>query len=978
MSCGLTSPILVASLLAWPAFLACAQDNLFTNPGFERLDDTGRPEGWAPVDFGTGGKSAVGTDGGHTGDTYVVLSATENENRSCWRQQVLWPNDGPGVTVSGWYRTRGVAAGDGKGASIRFLFNDDPNKWHHLKLETVFFPPSEQWRFVSTTLEVPEGTRAVVIELFHWYTPGETHWDDVTIQVATAEQLAAMPLPPSIAVDREPTLGRNLPYSPADGERVTLNPPPFRWLPSGAEAAYRLQVARDDRFEGDMPVDLEGLQWACEMLAQTLEPGTWYWRYGVDRGRPGVAWSRARRFEVPADADPWPYPAPEAFLVPRQRPHLFFRPEEMGEYRRRASEGDLKAYAEGLVRATRGWAEEELVPEPYFLPGGEARSPQYVIYIRTTRPPMDRMETAALAYLLTGDEACGAEAKRRLLHFFSWDPSGATSVFHNDEPAMWVMMRGIRAYDWTYDLFTPQEREQVEGSMRVRAADFYKKLRGMPFENNPFESHAGRIIGFLGEAAVEFHNQWPEAQEWLQYITRIYWGVYPAWGKDDGGWNEGPGYWSAYMSFGLHFVVALRQATGIDLSQRPFFRNTPYYLLYLTPPFSQMAPFGDGTQWKPSRPGALMYWFSTLTQDPYIRWYTESLGQGSGGGPLGVVLRDDGLKGQAPLDLPLARQFPGVGLAALHTNLADGAEDVSFLLRSSPYGAVSHGHNDQNCFVLEAYGEALAIASGYYNYYGSPHHDKWTRQTKAKCGITFDGGQGQDRGWQAQGAITDFIHGRAFDLVTGDATRAYGGRLSRALREVVHVRPGIFVIRDDLASDEPRTFEFWLHSIDQMDVSDETRSVVIKRPKATLTTRFLAPGEIDLRQTDQFDPHPAWPEGTEYARNWHVTASFTAPAEEGEFLSVLLPAKAGEEALLPATRALKSDTARGVELTWPDGRRTIVGFALPGVEGAVALEGVGSDGRVFAVSFAPDGSPEDSLLSRGTSLRVGERELGER
>jgi len=163
-----------------------------------------------------------------------------------------------------------------------------------------------------------------------------------------------------------------------------------------------------------------------------------------------------------------------------------------------------------------------------------------------------------------------------------------------------------------------------------------------------------------------------------------------------------------------------------------------------------------------------------------------------------------------------------------------------------------------------------------------------------------------------------------------------------------------------------------------MDVSDETRSVVIKRPKATLTTRFLAPGEIDLRQTDQFDPHPAWPEGTEYARNWHVTASFTAPAEEGEFLSVLLPAKAGEEALLPATRALKSDTARGVELTWPDGRRTIVGFALPGVEGAVALEGVGSDGRVFAVSFAPDGSPEDSLLSRGTSLRVGERELGER
>jgi len=126
-------------------------------------------------------------------------------------------------------------------------------------------------------------------------------------------------------------------------------------------------------------------------------------------------------------------------------------------------------------------------------------------------------------------------------------------------------MRGCRAYDWTYDLFTPEERQKVETSMRGRAADFYKLLRNKPYENNPYESHAGRIIGFLGEAALEFHNEWPEAQEWLQYITRIYWGVYPAWGKDDGGWNEGPGYWSAYMSFALHFVVALKQATSIDL-----------------------------------------------------------------------------------------------------------------------------------------------------------------------------------------------------------------------------------------------------------------------------------------------------------------------------------------------------------------------------------------------------------------------------
>ena len=100
---------------------------------------------------------------------------------------------------------------------------------------------------------------------------------------------------------------------------------------------------------------------------------------------------------------------------------------------------------------------------------------------------------------------------------------------------MWIMMRGIRAYDWTYELFTPEERAKVEASMRVRAADFFDLLRRKPYDNNPYESHAGRIIGFLGEAALEFLPEWPEARTWLDYITQIYWGVYPAWGGDDGG-----------------------------------------------------------------------------------------------------------------------------------------------------------------------------------------------------------------------------------------------------------------------------------------------------------------------------------------------------------------------------------------------------------------------------------------------------------
>lgn len=948
----------------------------FRNAGFELATPDGKgPADWQPVDFGTGGQFAWRDDGPHSGSRYAGLIGAGETQRCCWRQSVLWDDTHRGVAVGGWYRTRGAQPAAGKGPSIRFLFNYEPGKWDHLAVVNVPYPAAADWTEVKAVVPVPRRTRQVVVELFHWFTPGETHWDDVWIRPATTEELAAVPLPPEYAIDRPPVPGRSIGYWPEDGVAVALNPPPFRWLPSGriGEVTYRLQVARDEGFERPA-VDLENLPWCARMLGAELAPGEWWWRYGVERPELPVAWSRARRFVVREDATPWPFPPPEAFRVSAARPRLFIPADRLADYRERARSGDLKPAAEHLVAAVQKYAGEPLVAEPDRLPDDQERKPQvYVEIIRSTRPPMDRMEQAALAYLLTGDRVCGEEAKRRLLHFFSWDPHGSTSIFHNDEPAMWVMMRGTRAYDWTWDLFTPDERSAVEGAMRERAADFYRQLTSMPFENNPYSSHPGRTIGFLGEAALSFLPDWPEARTWLEYITTIYWGVYPAWGKDDGGWNEGPGYWSAYMSFALHFVTARQRATGIDLAQRPFFRNTPYYKLYVGPPHSQISPFGDGTQWRPTPAGGLMYAFSTLTGDPVIRWYANTLNQGPGSDVLGVVLRDDSLRAEPPTELPLARLFEGVGLACLRTDLVDGANDVGFVFKSSPFGAVSHGHNEQNCFMIEAYGEPLAIASGYYNYYGSPHHDQWTRQTKAKCGITIDGGIGQDRGWEAQGRITGFVGGAAFDLVCGDAGAAYGGRLTRAVREVVHVRPGRFVMRDDLASNEPHSFEYRLHALDAMTIDEAAAAVFIRRPKASLAVRFLLPDRLRISQTDQFEPPPTYPADANFPNNWHITAA-TEPTASAEFLTLLEARRPDHDGSPAAAEGLTTDGAHGVWLDAPDDRRVLVVFARPGAERwqVAALQ---SDGRVAAVRLDRDGRPTAWLLHGGTTLAWGDRRL---
>jgi len=725
-------------------------------------------------------------------------------------------------------------------------------------------------------------------------------------------------------LDREPGPLQG-PYSPADGIVAASNPPPFVWVPAGKDLTYCLQVSSSDDFSSPETRTYRDLDISIHSFREPLKSGKWFWRYGVQKAEGDVAWSRTRSFTIPEDARVWPFPDVDDAIasVPRTRPRLFFLAHQVAEYRKRCKD-DLGETCRSLCRTCDRYVGQELVPEPPRVEGsGAERGKSYQHIFRTTRPPMDAMERCGLVYLMTGEKKYGLEAKRRILHFFSWDPAGSTSLFHNDEPAMWMMMRGVRAYDWTYNLFSPSEREKVEATMRVRASQFYDRLHGR-FESSPHDSHAGRILGFLGEASLAFCHEWPEARQWLDYVLQVFWAVYPAWAADDGGWHEGPGYWSSYMSFVLHFVVPLRNATGIDLMQKPFFRNTPYYKLYTNPPYARISPFGDGEHSGPSRgAGELMYQFSALLKDPYIRWYADLLGADSGTGPLGFVLAGKAPPAKNPSSLPPNGYFPGVGLVSLHTDLSSPENDIHFLFHSDPYGTISHAHADENAFTIEAFGEALAIKSGYYPWYGSNHHTNWSRQTKSSNCITINGGKGQRPGDPlAKGRIIAFRSWDEYDYVAGDATEAYRGLLSRFHRHVIHVRPGTFVILDDVAAPEEVTYEWWLHSLSEMSLDEKNGSLIVSEGDARLRVRFLLPGELAFHQTDQFADPPEWGEKNQ----WHFSASTREKVREAKFLAVLTVYRRGQEKQLPRVGFLPLDSAVGVKILTAGESGRVVGF----------------------------------------------------
>ena len=736
-------------------------------------------------------------------------------------------------------------------------------------------------------------------------------------------------------------------FSPAEGKVVDVTPPPFSWEPIQDADSYILQVSASGEFSKETTRTYAELRRTVFVPGEPLSPGQWSWRVGTQK-KGQTTFGKVRSFTVPPQARPFPFPDWNGILarIPRARPRLFFPGQRLHQLRQWAAT-DLKPAMDALVSACLPEVGKALVAEPGLPPKKSDFGPWALNVMNTTRAPMDVMENCALAYVILGNRQLGQEARRRLLHFFSWNPTGSTGFFTYDEPAMWMMMRGTRVYDWTYDLYTPEERKQIESFMKTRALQFLERLQQLPFESNPYNSHAGRLPGFLGECALAFIHEWPEAKEWLEYATLLYYTSFPAWGGDDGAWQEGPHYWNDYMNFALHYIIALREAAGIYLMIKPFFYHTPFYALYTAPPYNQHIPFGDGQTGNPANFGPVMYAFSSLTGNPYFRWYAEELGVSPGTGLLTLATYDPSLPAVPPLNVPHGCYFPDGGLVSFHTALGDREKDISFLMRSSPYGSVSHGHADQNAFAIEAFGRGLAIATGYYPWYGSPHHDQWTRSTRAVNSILVDGQGQEQRSWEAVGRIMAFAATPGYDYVEGEAAPAYKDRLLRFRRHVIHVRPGIFVIFDDIQAPRPARYQWLLHTYYPILIKENPRVLHVQNNPAAMTVHLLLPGELNFSQTNVYSPEPELEPGS-WVNTSHLTAETVNPSPGAQFLAVLSVYRRGEEDRLPHVELLPGNGAVGVRITGKEGNQDIVAFRTDNQTGAVTCGGIESTARVFA------------------------------
>lgn len=593
-------------------------------------------------------------------------------------------------------------------------------------------------------------------------------------------------------------------------------------------------------------------------------------------------------------------------------------------------------------------------------------------------------EAATLIWRVTGEEKYLAKAKEFLLKSSAWhfEPDwkagavvGATDIYYNDEAHFRLWRKLPLIYDQMRDQLSPEEKKKILASFKTRgnrSEAWIKKAKVEELKRNSIEveprSHPVRFMAMTGLAGLALWDDLPEAREWWRFAYEFFRDQFSPWGGDDGGWAEGNAYWRGTFEHAAFQDALLAIGDPIAYAV-PFWKNSPYFALYNVQPYRHTT-FGDT-----SNAGHFnlepviadyMEHMARVQQNGFFRAYAELCTDTR------IHPEDKGLTGldrqyptaceflirnfiasarplppAKPLsELPPYRFFRDIGWVSLHSALGKPDDDIQITFKSSPYGSFSHSHADQNAFILNAFGEGLAINSAYREFHRSPHHQGWTWQTKSKNALLIDGLGQKVQDEKATGTITRFETKDRYVWTTGDATVAYQTlqpkkRVQRVTRDLMFVDQRYVVLRDRVSLSNPGKLSWLLHAEKNLSWNGDNQTIAIRGTKASLTGKVIAPdvtwsGSV----TDKF-PVPVDPKyvsgevGASYVTGkWsdqsHLTLESTAPAKEFTVYSVLWP----ERGTTPSTKlsaTLKGDT---LTIARPDGKSD----TLTLTDGAVTLK----------------------------------------
>ena len=743
------------------------------------------------------------------------------------------------------------------------------------------------------------------------------------------------------------------------------NPPFFNWRRLDDAGDQKVQYSMNPEFAADATTTV-AVAGNFHTPPAPMKPGTWFWRvWSADELSEG--WSDIERVTILPEAHRFTTRAiPVDELARKPRPRLLDaakidRPEVTDERRSQLLRSAKRLYEQGVPEH----------PGPH-VPG-DPRWPTWIDWYgkvagRITGGTGRKLQNMGRYAMLTKDAQVIQWAKEMALEACKWDPKGGSAMRRGDIGAHHL----LRGLNWCYDAccehMTHDERETLKNIIVERCNQFYGALN--PFRGGEANNHAWLRAFGVAESGLVLLGDHEKAGEWAEYVRQLYLGRFLCCLGYQGDNNEGVAYWSYGLMFIVDYADLMKAVCGIDLFQHPWLNQSARFPMYCAPPNAWAVSFADSGMPNhgirgPAATGQVRK-LAVRTGDPYALWYSRS----------GAV---DGIIPRPPVDLPQSIHYRHIGCAIFNTSLVDGREGVTVAMHSGPYYA-GHQHPDQNHFVINAYGEKLAIDGGYYDWYGSPHFKAYSMTTLAHNTLLVDG-EGQavcKRG--ADGRIAAYFDSPGYGYTVGDAANpeVYRGKLKQFDRQILFIKPGDVIVRDVVAASKQVKLDWMLHAIVQVKLGSGN-SFEIECDRAALRGAVLLPTDAKVEVKTGFPVEPVNRYSTDpvpkskYFPEWTIHASPSGPVTEAEYLVPMQIQRLGDD-VEPAAKIerVEATGAHAVQLTCGDRRhlalfRKDASQSKPGM--VLKCSGLETDGNVAAIEIDGDGNVKRCMAIQATFLR---------
>jgi hypothetical protein len=471
-----------------------------------------------------------------------------------------------------------------------------------------------------------------------------------------------------------------------------------------------------------------------------------------------------------------------------------------------------------------------------------------------SRTCLSRVSTLAGLYRLDGDERY---AKRAILEmmtaaaFKDWNPK------HFLDTAEMSAALGI-GYDWLYGVMTPEERTKIRDAIVKLGLDeglkIYEKQTWWSVVNHNWNQvcNGGMTVGALAVADEEREVAGRIINYSRTSIPRAMASFAP-----DGGWAEGPGYWSYTTMYTCFYLSSVESALGTDfgIKKTPGYADTGYFRMHFISPIGETFNYADAHE-KPGTSFQMMWMGRALGRPLYAAHERSRVDKP---GIFHLLFWD--VEGTWPQDdFATAAVYRGVDVAFFRSSWSDPkAFWVGFKGGSN---RANHAHLDLGTFNFDGLGErwAMDLGSDNYNmpgYFGKQRFTYYRLRTEGHNTLTIDD---ENQETSAKAPLIAFSDHATKRFAVADVTGAYGAKLTSWRRGAALVDGKRLVVVDEVEAKAPVKVVWNFHTAAKVEIGADGKSATLTGANgAVLKATLVAPAEGRFEVVSAAAPAPQNP-----------------------------------------------------------------------------------------------------------------------